>query len=64
MRRFLLFNWMILAALSINAQTDITQYYLSNHGFDENFDYTATSTQNVAEEIKNVQGWTAELSAS
>lgn len=46
------------------AQTDITKYYLENYGFDSNFDYPASSTAAVAQELLEIDGWTAELSAN
>ena len=67
MKKRLLTNILWLAALCANAQStplDISQFYLSNSGFDSNFNYKAGQTNNVAEEIKTVAGWTADLSAS
>ena len=67
MKKRLLTNILWLAALCANAQStplDISQFYLSNSGFDSNFNYKAGQTNNVAEEIKAVAGWTADLSAS
>lgn len=51
-------------SLCIVAQEDITKYYLENYGFDDYFDYTSGQTKTVAEEIKEVQGWTPDLSAT
>lgn len=63
MKKFLLTNLLALATLCAGAQTDVTKYFLSNYGFDENFDYTSGQWNNVTEEIKEVKGWTADLSA-
>lgn len=64
MKKLLLTNILMGMVLCVNAQQlDITKYYLSNYGFDENFDYTAGQYTTVAKEIKEVQGWTADLSA-
>ena len=43
---------------SVGAQTDVSRYFLSNYGFDENFDYTAGQTFAVAQEILSIDGWT------
>ncbi len=52
---------MLVLALGATAQDyyDITQYYLKNSLFDEQFDYKATESGNVAEEQLPVEGWTA-----
>lgn len=54
---------MMIVGLQAMAQTDITKYYLINYGFDADFDYTAESTAEVKEEIKEINGWTPQLSA-
>ena len=64
MRKLLLINILMTITLCTHAQIDITKYYLENYGFDDNFDYTAGQTTNVAEEIKTVKGWTSTLSAT
>lgn len=64
MKKLLLTNMLIGLALCMSAQTDISKYYLTNYGFDENFDYPASSSANVEKEIRNVKGWTADLTAS
>ena len=64
MKKLLLTNLLLLTALCASAQTDITKYYLVNAGFDDNFDYKSGQTNNVEEEIKTVEGWTANLSAT
>ena len=38
---------------------DITEYYLKNALFDNNYDYSATQTGNVVQEILPVAEWTA-----
>lgn len=45
------------------AQTDISKFYLSNYGFDSDFDYVAGNKTIVEKEIKNIKGWTPNLSA-
>lgn len=54
---------MTIVCLPTIAQTDITQYYLVNYDFDADFNYTADSDATVTEEIKEINGWTPELSA-
>lgn len=51
-------------AFSANAQTDLSKYLLQNYGFDQDFDYTASQANAVAQELKDVKGWTASLSAN
>lgn len=43
---------------------DITKYYLTNYGFDTDFDYTADRQATVTQEIKEIKGWTPDLSAN
>ena len=45
------------------AQTDVTKYFLNNYGFDSDFDYPASSSAKVTQEIREINGWTANLSA-
>lgn len=45
------------------AQSDITKYYLTNYGFDTDFDYPASTNAIVTQEILDIPGWTANLSA-
>jgi len=51
-------------SLCAMAQTDVTKYFLSNYGFDTNYDYISGNTTSVSQELKDVQGWTADLSAN
>ena len=53
----------IVTAIPSTAQSDVTKYYLKNYGFDTGFDYPATSTAKVTQEIKEIDGWTPVLSA-
>ena len=57
----------LLALLSggqlLAQSADITKYYLQNYGFDTDFDYPATSSATVSQEILDIPGWTANLSA-
>lgn len=50
-------------AITVNALDyhDITSSYLSNHGFNENFNYTVSETGNVAKEILEIEGWTKNI---
>lgn len=50
-------------ALPAAAQTDVTDQYLKNAGFDTNFDYPASATGNVKQEILEVDGWTKDFTA-
>ena len=43
---------------------DITSFYLQNAGFDTDFDYTIDDTGNVAQEIREVKGWTKDFTAN
>lgn len=63
MKKFLLTPLLMLTTLCASAQTDLSRYMLVNYGFDTQFDYTAGQTTNVTQEIKDVEGWTADLSA-
>ena len=58
MKKFLFTHILMFIALCLNAQTDITKYYLTNYGFDENFNYPASSSKAVAQEILQIEGWT------
>lgn len=48
----------LLGATGVMAQVDVTPIYLENAGFDTYYDYDATATGNVAQEMLPVQGWT------
>ena len=63
MKKALLLFWMGLTSLGGWAQDDVTRYYLTNYGFDSDFDYTASQRVAVAQEIREIPGWTANLSA-
>jgi len=54
----------LLMMISASAQVDVSQYYLVNSGFDTDFDYKSGATTAVKEEIKEVDGWTADLTAT
>ena len=58
MKKFLFTHILMFIALCLNAQTDITKYYLTNYRFDENFNYPASSSKAVAQEILQIEGWT------
>lgn len=55
----------LLTALvpALAQEADITKYYLTNAGFDSNFDHKADETTAVAQELNAVSGWTSQLSA-
>jgi hypothetical protein len=55
---------LFVTSISAMAQDDVTKYFLSNYGFDSDFDYTADSKAVVKEEIRDVKGWTADLGAT
>ena len=61
-RQAFLFCAALLAA-QVQAQTDVSKYYLTNYGFDSDFNYTAGSTATVEKEINDIKGWTPDLSA-
>lgn len=52
--------------LSMSAQSlhDISAAYLTNHSFDSNFDYALGESGNVAQEIREVKGWTKDISVN
>lgn len=50
------------AAVVAQEYYDITHLYVSNAGFDTDFDYPATASGNVAQEILDVKGWTKNFS--
>ena len=52
-----------LMTAQAQAQTDVSKYYLTNYGFDSDFNYTAGSTATVEKEINDIKGWTPVLSA-
>ena len=52
-----------LFAMTAYGQQDVSKYYLENAGFDSDFDHPAGSRTTVSQEIKEVNGWTAALSA-
>ena len=68
MRRLHLLMLTLAIALSATgafAQTyDVTPFYLSNSGFDTDFDYTIDDTGNVAQEILDVKGWTKNITVN
>ena len=47
-----------MGMMNLQAQQDVTKYYLKNYGFDEGFNYTAGQTTAVAQEILEIEGWT------
>ena len=52
---------LMIASLGAHAQTDVTKYFLQNYGFDSDFNYPASSTANVAQEILEIPGWTPDF---
>ena len=63
MKKIFLVSLALAMVVPSLAQTDVTKYFLKNYGFDTGFDYPATSTAKVTQEIKEIDGWTAKLSA-
>jgi hypothetical protein len=61
LRSLLLVLLSIFSGGQTMAQTDITKYYLNNYGFDTDFDYPATSTATVEQEILDIPGWTSAI---
>jgi hypothetical protein len=58
-RKYLLLALLaLLLGGAVSAQTDITKYYLSNYGFDTDFNYPASSSVTVSQEILEIPGWT------
>ena len=64
MKKFILTNIMLLVGILVHAQTDVSKYYLTNYDFDQYFDYTASQSTAVAQELLDVKGWTSELTAN
>ena len=62
MKSFLSLLLLCLTSMTVMAQSDVSKYYLSNYGFDSNFDYEYGDNTSVAQEIKNIDGWTADIS--
>ena len=59
MNKTTLFILMLLTSMMpASAQTDVTSFFLSNYGFDSHFDYPASSSAEVKQEIKPIDGWT------
>ena len=61
-RNAFLFCAALLASVA-QAQTDVTKYYMTNYGFDSDFNYPASSNATVEKEINPIKGWTPNLSA-
>lgn len=57
MKQLTLLLCSIFLSTTLNAQTDVTQNFLVNYSFDDNFDYTKEQSNNVAQEIKEINGW-------
>ena len=64
MKKIILTNIMLLVGILVHAQTDVSKYYLTNYDFNQYFDYTASQSTAVAQELLDVKGWTAELTAN
>ena len=50
-----------VTSVSVMAQEDVTATYLTNYGFDSNFNYQAGATNEVKQELNDVDGWTSEV---
>ena len=64
MKKNILTNIMLLVGILVHAQTDVSKYYLTNYDFNQYFDYTASQSTAVAQELLDVKGWTSELTAN
>lgn len=64
MKKNILTNIMLLVGILVHAQTDVSKYYLTNYDFNQYFDYTASLSTAVAQELLDVKGWTSELTAN
>lgn len=59
MKKFFLTLFMLTMTFTwAVAQTDVTKFFLKNYAFDSNFNYTASQTQAVAQEILDIPEWT------
>ena len=56
MRKFILTNLFLLVGILAHAQTDVSKYYLANYDFNQYFDYTASQSTAVAQELLEVKG--------
>lgn len=63
-QRMLVVLCAILGASGIMAQVDVTALYLENAGFDTHYDYDASATGNVQQEMLPVEGWTNDYSVN
>lgn len=64
MKKNILTNIMLLVGILVHAQTDVSKYYLTNYDFNQYFDYTASQSTAVAQELLDVKGWISELTAN
>ncbi len=56
--RFFAFLLAILPLTATQAQTNVSDLFLQNWGFDTDINYGQAATGNVAQEILDIQGWT------
>lgn len=56
------FLFVLTLFTAVSAQTDVSKYFLKNHGFDSDFNYTADQNTTVAQEIKAINEWTQDFS--
>lgn len=65
MKRILCLSLCLATGLQSFAQADISDLFLANHGFDEEFNYDESRTGNVSGDVINeVYGWTNETTAT
>lgn len=65
MKRKLLVSLCLAMGLQGFAQENVSAYFLTNNGFDQNFNYGASQTGNVSGDIINeVYGWTNETTST
>ena len=55
--------WLLnFSSLCAQSLYDVTSVYLQNAGFDSGIQYDANQTGNVAQEIRDIEGWTKNIS--
>lgn len=66
LKTLLLSSLLAFSSLGLSAQSqhDVTEAYIDNAGFDTDFDYAIGATGNVAQEIKEVKGWTKDITVN
>ena len=60
LHRFLFLSLAIVLSSGTQAQTNVSDLFLQNWGFDTNINYDQAATGNVAQEILDIESWTKE----